>query len=182
MRKSEKNRKFQSSKNLIQKPKFVLVLYNIRSRHNVGSIFRTADGAGVDKIYLSGITPAPPHPKIAKTALGAEKYIPFEKSFQTLRTLKKLKNKGYQIYALEQSKKSIPYLKFKPKFPCALVLGNEVKGLPSRILKIADKILEIPMYGRKKSLNVSVAAGIICFEIIKFRNNYFLLMLISLLF
>jgi len=146
---------------------FVLVLHNIRSRFNVGAIFRTADAAGIKKIYLCGITPCPPHPKIDKVSLGAEKYIAFEKVIQTSKLLKNLKFQGYQIIALEQSKKSIPYFKFKPKRSTALILGNEVKGLPSKILKICDKIIEIPMYGKKESLNVAVACGIVCFEIIK---------------
>lgn len=150
--------------------KFVLVLHNIRSRFNVGAIFRTADAAGIDKIYLCGITPAPPHPKINKVALGAEKFIPYEKHWQTGQLIKKLKKEGYQIIALEQSKKSIPYFKFKSNNKVALVLGNEVKGLPPRILHQADKILEIPMRGKKESLNVAIACGIVCFEIIKFRK------------
>jgi len=146
---------------------FVLLLRNIRSRFNVGAIFRTADAAGVSKIYLCGITPSPPHPKIDKVALGAQKYIPFEKYKQTARLINELKSKGFHIIALEQSKKSNPYYKFKPKFPLALVLGSEVKGLPPKLLKLCHKIIEIPMYGRKESLNVAVAAGVVCFEIIK---------------
>lgn len=92
--------------------KFVLVLYNIHSRFSVGAIFRTADAAGIDKIYLCGITPAPPHPKIDKVALGAEKFIPFEKCWQASRILKKLKKEGCQILALEQNKKALPTLNF----------------------------------------------------------------------
>lgn len=150
---------------------FVLILHNIRSRFNVGAIFRTADAAGIDKIYLCGITPAPPHPKIDKVALGAQKYIPFEKYSQTVKLIKELKHQGYQIVALEQSKKSIPYYKFKPKFPLALVLGSEVKSLPAKILKLCHKIIEIPMYGEKESLNVAVACGVVCFEIIKINKS-----------
>lgn len=152
------------------KANFVLVLHNICSRFNVGAIFRIADCLGADKIYLLGITPAPPHPKIAKVALGAEKFIPFEKITATTKILKKLKKEGFQILALEQSKNSIPYFRFKPNFPLALILGNEIKGLPHRILKMADKILEIPMHGKKESLNVAVAAGIVSFEIMKSRR------------
>ncbi|MEW6408005.1 MAG: RNA methyltransferase [Patescibacteria group bacterium] len=148
--------------------KFVLVLHNIRSRFNVGAIFRTADAAGINKIYLCGITPAPPHPKINKVALGAEKFIPYEKHWQTGRLIKKLKKEGHQILALEQSKKSAPYFKLKPNSKAALILGNEIKGLPPKILRQADKILEIPMRGKKESLNVAVACGIVCFEIAKY--------------
>ncbi|MFA6295766.1 MAG: RNA methyltransferase [Patescibacteria group bacterium] len=144
---------------------FILVLDNVRSRFNVGSIFRTADGAGIDKIYLCGITPAPPHSKIAKVALGAEKFVPFESVKITWRILKKLKESGYNIVALEQTKKSINYFEYKPKFPVALVLGNEVTGLSKDILKYCDEFIEIPMKGKKESLNVSVACGIVAYEI-----------------
>ncbi len=144
---------------------FVLVLDNVRSRFNVGSIFRTADGAGIDKIYLGGITPAPPHSRIAKVALGAEKFVAFESVTTTWRILKKLKDGGYNIVALEQTKKSINYSEYKPKFPVALVLGNEVKGLSKDILKYCDNFIEIPMKGKKESLNVSVAGGIVAYEI-----------------
>lgn len=149
----------------VVKNKLVLILHNIRSRYNVGSIFRTADGAGVNKIYLCGITPTPPHDKISKVALGAEDYVAWEKCKQTGRLVDKLKKDGYQIVALEQSRKSIKYLKFKPRFPIVLILGAEVKGLPGRILKKCNKIIEIPMKGRKKSLNVAVACGISIFNI-----------------
>jgi len=148
------------------KNKIVLVLHNIRSRYNVGSIFRTADGASVNKIYLCGITPYPPHSKISKVALGAEEYISWEKCKQTGRAIDRLKNEGYQIVALGQNRKSINYSKFKPKFPVALVLGAEVIGLPERLLNKCDKIIEISMCGQKESLNVSVACGISIFQII----------------
>ena len=147
-----------------------LILYNIRSRFNVGAIFRTADAAGVEKIYLCGITPRPPHPKIDKVSLGAERYIPFEYTKQTLPLLKKLKQEKTQLVAVEQSKKSFPYYKFRAKKNMALILGNEVKGLPKKILDLADKIVEIPMHGQKESLNVAVATGVVLFEMIK-RNN-----------
>ena len=146
--------------------KIVLILHNIRSRYNVGSIFRTADCAGIEKIYLCGITPIPPHSRISKVALGAEEYIDWEKSRQTGRVIDQLKDKGYQIVALEQGKKSINYSKFKPEFPVALILGAEVTGLPERLLNKCEKIIEIPMHGQKESLNVSVACGISIFQII----------------
>jgi tRNA G18 (ribose-2'-O)-methylase SpoU len=145
----------------------ILILHNVRSRFNVGAIFRTADAAGVKKIYLCGITPAPPHPKIDKVALGAEKTVLFEKIKQTLPLLKKLKADGLRLIALEQSKSSKPYFKFKKRFPFALVVGAEVKGLPSIILKKCDKVIDIPMHGQKESLNVAIALGIVLFDIIK---------------
>ena len=144
-----------------------LILYNIRSRFNVGAIFRTADAAGIDKIYLCGITPQPPHPKIDKVALGAEKTVPFEYVKQTVRLIKNLKKQKYTILALEQSKNSIPYFKFKnmKDKKTVLILGSEVKGLPKKILDLADKVLEIPMHGKKESLNVGIATGIVIFEL-----------------
>ena len=153
-----------------------LVLDNIRSRENVGSIFRTADGAGVTKIYLCGTTPCPPHDKISKTALGAEKWVPWEYRRDTWRVITDLSAHGgpasggkkVQIIALEQTKdaESI-YNMFGSSTPkhVALVVGNEVRGISPKILKYCDKKIAIPMYGRKESLNVSVATGIALYEL-----------------
>ena len=147
--------------------KLIVVLHNIRSRENVGSIFRTADATGVDKLYLCGITPTPPHEKISKTALGAETFVPWESYKQTWRLLDKLKKEGMNTVALEQTKESIDIFLHKPKFPLVLVLGNEVKGLSPEILKYCDKKLFIPMHGKKESLNVSVAFGIAAYQLNK---------------
>lgn len=149
------------------KKEFYVVLDNVRSLENVGSIFRTADALGVTKIFLCGITATPPNDKIAKTALGAEKNIPFEHHKQTWRLIEKLKQQGVKIVALEQDKKSILYTKFKPKFPLALVIGHEVRGVSKKNLELADTIIHLPMHGAKESLNVSVAFGIAGYEIIK---------------
>ena len=146
---------------------FYLILDNIRSLENIGSIFRTADALGVSKIYLCGISAKQPSwankkqlpEKVVKTALGAEKTIDFEYYRQTGRAIDKLKKQGFKIIALEQAKNAIDYRKLKPKFPIALVLGNEVKGIPQRILKKCGKIIYLPMSGQKESLNVSVAFG-----------------------
>ncbi len=156
-----------------------LILDNIRSRENVGSIFRTADGAGVSKIYLCGITPQPllrqgfggqpPQydSKISKTALGAEKTVPYEYIRDTWRIVTKLKKEGIIVIALEQSPKSIDLFKFKAPAnkSLALIVGNEVKGISSKILKYCDKIIELPMKGKKESLNVSVTAGVVLFQV-----------------
>lgn len=147
--------------------KFVLVLPNIRSGHNVGAMFRAADGAGVDKIYLTGYTPCPPHTQIDKVSLGAEKWMPWEYCKQTGRLLKQLKKEGYNIVALEQTKKSKNIFEWKPAFPMALVVGNEITGVPKNLLKYCDEAVEIPMQGKKNSLNVSVAAGIAMYQIQK---------------
>lgn len=144
--------------------KIYIILHNIRSRFNVGSVFRTADGAGVAKIYLCGITPAPPHPKIAKVSLGAENFVPYKYVKNTWRLIEKLKKQGIKVIAIEQAKNSIQYKNYKAQFPLAIVMGSETKGLSPAILKRCDKIIEIPMKGKKESLNVATACGIIAFS------------------
>ncbi|MBI4159671.1 TrmH family RNA methyltransferase [Candidatus Wolfebacteria bacterium] len=151
----------------------VAILYNIRSLYNVGSIFRTADGAGIEKLYLCGITPAPVdrfgnvRKQFSKVALGAHNYVPWEKVKRIETVIDCLKKEGYTIVALEQDKKAIPYCRMKIKrVPTALILGNEVRGLPLSVLKRADKILEIPMRGSKESLNVAIAFGIVAFHLL----------------
>ncbi|HLM84173.1 MAG TPA: TrmH family RNA methyltransferase [Candidatus Bathyarchaeia archaeon] len=154
----------------------VVVCHNIRSAWNVGSIFRTADGVGVAKVYLTGYTPAPPHPGISKTALGAEKIVAWEKFAKLETLLKKLKpssakasarkKEKYEIVALEQDEKSISINSYKSKRNIALILGNEVRGLNKATLSKCDQIIEIPMRGEKESLNVSVAFGIAAYSII----------------
>ncbi|MEK7195112.1 MAG: TrmH family RNA methyltransferase [Patescibacteria group bacterium] len=157
--------------------KIAVVLHNVRSLHNVGSVFRTADAAGVHKIYLCGFTPSPldrfgkVRPQFAKVALGAEKYVKWKKLSKTTAAIEELKKEKYKIFAVEQSPKSVPYDRadrISKKDKIALVFGNEVRGLPQGVLKLADKILEIPMYGKKESLNVSVAVGIVLF---RFRSG-----------
>jgi tRNA G18 (ribose-2'-O)-methylase SpoU len=157
----------------------VVVAHDIRSVHNVGSIFRTADAAGVRKIFLCGITPAPldrfkeVRADFAKVALGAERSVAWESAKTTAGVIKQLKKDGYEILALEQSKHSVPYYDYAarlgPAARIALVLGNEVKGLPPAILRSADHVLEIPMMGKKESLNVAVAFGIVAFGL-RFGN------------
>jgi tRNA G18 (ribose-2'-O)-methylase SpoU len=156
--------------------RFFVICDNIRSLENIGSIFRTSDALGVDKIYLCGISGKPPHPKISKTALGAENSIPFEHHWQIWKVITALKKQGFQIIVLEKlkqkqkfSKKEIVYNKFKPRFPLALVLGNEVNGVSQSVLDKSDKIVYLPMLGKKESLNVAVAFGIMGYEINKNR-------------
>lgn len=147
------------------KEKIYAILHNIRSAHNVGAIFRTSDAIRIEKLYLTGYTPTPKtNPReIAKTALGAENYVNWESYKNINYLLKKLKKKKLKIVAVEQSKRSIPYYKFKSKSSVVLIFGNEVRGLNKKILEKADHILEIPMLGKKESLNVSVAFGIIVY-------------------
>ncbi|MBU6447694.1 TrmH family RNA methyltransferase [Patescibacteria group bacterium] len=140
---------------------FYVICQNIRSLFNVGAIFRTADAFGADKIFLTGITGRPPRKEISKVALGAENYIPWEYHRQPARLIKELKKQGIKIVALEQAPgKSKNLNKWQVKFPLALILGYEPKGLPKALLALADEIVEIPMHGKKESLNVAVAFGI----------------------
>ena len=127
----------------------------------------SADAAGIAKIYLGGYTPTPPEEKVVKTSLGAEKSVAWEKCFNTWQLIEKLKSEGVKIIGLEQSKTSRDYRRLKPKFPIAVVVGNEVSGLSSNILKRVDSVWHIPMRGKKESLNVSVAAGIFLYKILE---------------
>jgi tRNA G18 (ribose-2'-O)-methylase SpoU len=151
--------------------KKVVVLDNIRSVFNVGSIFRTADALGVDMIYLCGTTPTPTdrfgraRADLAKVALGAEKDIVWEYAEKTTDIVKRLKKEKYQIIAIEQDKKSVDIKKAKIKSSAALILGNEVEGIDTKVLKLADTIVEIPMKGNKESLNVSVSFGIVGYQL-----------------
>lgn len=145
-----------------------LILHNIRSAYNVGSIFRTADAVGVGKIFIGGYTPSPDNPKVTKTSLGAEKSVAWEKNFNSWKTIEMLKSKGVLVAALEQLESSKDYLKFKPKFPFAVVVGNELKGLSQDILKRCDSVWHIPMDGRKESLNVAIAAAVFMYKIREF--------------
>ncbi len=153
----------------MESKKIYLIAQNVRSLYNVGSLFRTADCFGIDKIYLTGYTGEPPRDQISKVALGAEKWIPWEKYYQTHLLIPKLKKQGIKIYALETGKNTKNISKFKPEFPCALIVGNEVKGISKKILEIADEIISIPMLGKKDSLNVSIAAGVALYELSKNR-------------
>ena len=142
-----------------------LILHNIRSAENVGSLFRTADAFGVTKIFLTGYTPAPldrfkrPVGRIAKTALGAEKTVPWEQA-EAAAVIVRLQSEGVHIVALEQDVRAQSVASYVPVSPWALVLGNEVLGIDAHTLAQADVVVEISMVGQKESLNVAVAAGI----------------------
>lgn len=133
---------------------------NLRSLYNVGSIFRTSDAFVVSKIWLCGITGTPKQSGLAKVSLGAEHSVEWEHVSQIWRAIEALKKQGFEIVALEQSKHSVPLDQYYPRFPLALIVGNEVNGVSDAVLKRADTIIEIPMFGSKESLNVSVAVGI----------------------
>ena len=142
------------------KNQFFVVVDNVRSIENVGSVFRTSDAFGVDAIYICGISPTPKNEKLAKTSLGSEKTVAWEYHAQTWRLLRKLKSQGVFVVALEQASDSVSLEKCKPKFPLAVVIGHEVKGVSPSALKLSDSIIEIPMLGKKESLNVAVAFGV----------------------
>ncbi len=149
----------------------VVIFHNVRSVHNVGSLFRTADAAGVHKVYLTGYTPAPIDRfgrevvALHKTALGAEKTVPWEK-VEIKDVLDSLKDEGYAIVGVEQTPESKTYTSFSPSGKTAFVFGSEVEGLSREVLGMCDTVIDIPMHGEKESLNVSVTAGIILFHYI----------------
>ncbi len=149
---------------------FYVICQNIRSTHNVGSIFRTADAAAVTKIFLGGYTPSPPRYEISKVALGAELSVPWESCTQVWRQIETLRRAGIQLVALENNVESLSIYRFRPRFPLALLLGNEVEGLSPALLARTDAIVHLPMYGKKESLNVSVAFGIAAYELNKLRK------------
>lgn len=145
----------------------ILVLDSIRSMNNIGSIFRSADAFRIEGLILCGITAQPPHPDIHKTALGAEESVPWRYSGSALEAVRELQAKGYTVLALEQAHESLRLDRFVPQPGAryALVLGNEVKGVAEEVVAAADHCLEIPQYGTKHSLNVSVAAGIALWQL-----------------
>ncbi|MBF0489328.1 MAG: RNA methyltransferase [Candidatus Omnitrophica bacterium] len=144
---------------------FCVMLNDIRSLYNVGAIFRTADGVGVEKIWLCGITGYPPQSGIAKTSLGAEDSVPWEYREDGLKLLKELKAQGYQIVLLEQVQGAKAYDRFIPKTPVCLVLGNEISGVSDPLLELCDVAVEIDMAGVKNSLNVAVAFGVMAYQV-----------------
>ncbi len=161
----------------------IVILDNIRSLHNVGSIFRTADAVGVEKLYLCGITPSPldrfgvVRGDVAKVSLGAENTVPWESVASTSRLVTSLKKQGFTIVALEQDVRAVPYYEYAKKWIAsstrndrgvggiALILGPEVEGISPALLKKCDTIIEIPMKGKKESLNVAVAFGVAAFRL-----------------
>ncbi len=165
----ELGRKTEEEFKHIDKIPVVIVLDNIRSGHNVGSVFRTADAFRVEKIVLCGHSCTPPHPEIYKTALGAEDTIPFEKNDSVVNCIESLKSNGYVIIGIEQTDNSIVLndLKLDKTHRYAIVLGNEVDGVQLEALNICDLVVEIPQEGTKHSLNISVATGIVLWEFFK---------------
>lgn len=148
------------------------ILINIRSNYNVGSIFRTSDGVMIEKLYLCGYTPHPPKKEILKTALGATQSVCWEYVKDPKEIILELRKRGVKVCALEQTDISIPYYSItENSFPICLLVGNEITGVPQELIDLCDYSIEIPQYGIKQSLNVSVAYGIAIYELRKLFDS-----------
>lgn len=148
-----------------------LVLDNIIDTYNIGSLFRLADAIGVTKLYICGASEYPPSSRIHKAAVGTEAWVPWEKVDTTIDIVKKLKKEGVQVIAVEQDSRSISYKDFRPKFPVAIVVGNETTGVAKEVLDEADLIVELPMIGINKSFNVWGSAAVIAYKVLEFLQN-----------
>jgi len=157
----------KSQQTKIKRNPIVLVLDNVLDTYNIGSFFRLADAIGAQKIYLCGPVVTPPNLKIHRASIGTWKWIPWQQCNSTVDCLTELKKAGYQIIACEQDKNSVNYLKAKYKFPLAIVAGSESNGVGEGVLKICDQIIEIPMYGINRSLNVLIATAVIAYQTLK---------------
>ena len=144
----------------------VALIENVRSMHNVGSIFRSSDGARIEQLILAGFTPFPPRPEISKTALGSTESVPWSHIENSVKKINELKQNGYTIYTVEQTTASRVYTDVHYKFPLCFIMGNEVDGVSEALIEQTDYAIEIPMFGIKHSLNVSVAYGIILYDMI----------------
>ena len=152
----------------VKKMPVYVLLNSIRSNYNVGSIFRTSDGAMIEKLYLCGYTPCPPKKEILKTALGSTESVKWEYVKDAKAVISEMKKNNVKICALELTDESIPYHKLtSADFPICLLVGNEISGVSQELLDLCDKSIEIPQYGIKQSLNVAVAYGIAIFELRK---------------
>ena len=144
-----------------------VLLDNVRSMYNVGAFFRTADGAGVQALHLCGITPRPPQSGIAKTALGAEDAIPWTYSPDPVAAIGELRAAGYEIAAIETGVHSVDLYDWTPRFPVCMIFGHEVDGIRPEVVSLCDTQVRIPMLGRKHSLNVATAGGVVLYELLR---------------
>jgi tRNA G18 (ribose-2'-O)-methylase SpoU len=171
LRIDELNRLTVEKFKIVSKSPICIVLDNVRSMHNVGSVFRTADAFRIEKIYLCGITATPPHREIRKTALGAENSVDWEYVNDAMDVLRKLKGQ-YRICALEQAENAVKLRDFEHNSqPLVLIVGNEIEGVRQELLDFCNTILEIPQFGTKHSFNVSVSAGIAIWELFNKINE-----------
>lgn len=164
----ELERKTPSEFRDAKKNPVIILLDDVRSMNNVGAVFRTADAFLIEAIYLCGFTPVPPHREIQKTALGATETVTWKHADSALEALKQLKSEGWKIYSIEQAEKSISLSDFIPgeNEKLALIFGNEVEGVRQELVNESDGVIEIPQYGMKHSLNISVSAGIVVWDIL----------------
>lgn len=144
-----------------------VLLHNVRSLYNVGSFFRTMDAAGCDKLYLTGITGRPPHAGLAKTALGAEDTVAWEHHADPAAIVRQLREQGVEIAAIETSVHATDLFDWQPRFPVCVLFGHEVDGLADPLLALCDTHIRIPMLGRKHSLNVATAGGVVVYELLR---------------
>lgn len=144
-----------------------ILLDNVRSMYNVGSFFRTGDGAGIERLLLSGITARPPKSAVSKTALGAEDRLPWEPVEDPVAAMKQLHADGYEIAAIETSIRAVDLFDWQPHFPVCVLFGHEVEGLPAQLLELCDTHVRIPMLGLKHSLNVASAGAIVMYELLR---------------
>lgn len=173
LRNNELNRLSVDEYKSVSKTPLVVVLDNIRSCNNIGSVFRTSDALLIEKVVLCGITATPPNAEIHKTALDAEKSVEWEYFEKTEDAVSKLQAEGYQVYAIEQVENSILLTDFSPEIgeKVAVVFGNEVKGVQQKVVNICNGSIEIPQFGTKHSFNVSVSAGIILWDLFQKLNK-----------
>jgi len=169
LRNKELNRLTVEEFKTVEKTSIIVVLDNVRSLNNVGSVFRTSDALCLQEIFLCGITPTPPHNDIHKTALGAEDSMVWSYHQDTIEAINLLKQRGYKVFCVEQAEGSISLLDFcaVENENIALIFGNEVKGVQQKVVDISDGCIEIPQFGTKHSLNISVSAGIVLWEATK---------------
>jgi len=148
------------------------LLDNVRSLFNVGSFFRTADGAGIERLVLTGITGCPPHAEISKTALSADATVPWEHHWDPIPAVAQMRMRGFEIAAIETAPGSVDLFDWQPHFPVCVVFGNEIEGIRREVLDLADTYVRIPMLGTKHSLNVATAGGVVAYELLrKYRNQ-----------
>jgi tRNA G18 (ribose-2'-O)-methylase SpoU len=151
----------------IERVPVCVVLDCVRSLYNVGSFFRTGDASGIYRLYLTGYTGHPPHPRLSKTALGAEDNLPWEHHAQAAPLLDTLRGRGFELAAIETSSHAVDLYDWQPRFPVCLVFGSEVDGIPADIAGACDVHVRVPMLGAKQSLNVAVAGGVVLFELLR---------------
>jgi len=167
LRNSELDRKSVDQFKEAEKTPIIVILDNVRSLNNIGSVFRTADAFLIQKIYLCGITAQPPHKDIQKTALGATETVSWEYVEDSLELVEKLKSEGVKVYSIEQAEGAVMLNDFQPENDktCAVIFGNEVKGVQQKVVSASDAVIEIPQLGSKHSLNISVSTGVVLWDL-----------------